>query len=773
MKNILVTVLIAGALALAIAVACMPIFPKTVFTFERHPDFPRTTYLSGKLGVFQPSYARSYLVIAYRYLQGPALTADEQQQVREYWKDRESGDWDKTAIYWMERWEAARETVPGAAPPTKSAVTRGRYAFNPQTNAFVLNCAEDAYNTAVQTLRDRGARFGLRSAALRSWRDAQDMVFQSCDATAAVIPPAATPDLPELIRADREYQIAAAHFYANHYVEAEARFRRIAGDGQSPWQWIAPYLVVRTLARAADAEEGRTADAEKAARELLASKTYSRLHGMTTVLLHRVILKQRDEAYFHALAQNLAGGGSVRGWREELWDYTTLYDKFIGYDPWDRWNPEPKKVAPEIFYRDDLSDWIFTFQQRDPKAYDHALERWRRTHSRPWLIAGLRHADWTRRGVNELIAAAADVKPSDPGFEAIAYYRLALLIDSGYKSEAREELDRILSLDMPKSSVNLFRGLRMRTAGNLTGFLTFAARRPVMLTTDWNEGERPRWGQNERWERGMVAPAAGKDLLDRDSIKVLNERTPMRLLRQAALSGSVPGYHEPDFVLSVFTRAVLLDDVEDGVPLAQRLGAMGADRSGYLTPYLSAAEPEARRFAAIFYLLHHPEARPYIASGMGRLTRAGRIDDYRDNWWCPVDIQVELDARTNMSQYSGPLPERQDPDAPRWGVAFLSADDRKEAAQEMKRLAATGSGPDFFLAETMRWAKAHPSDPRVPEALRWALRSQRYGCVTRHTAAAAEMAGKYLWRRYPKNPWTRLSYYPFESENLPAPYRPR
>src|ERR1035437_2091313 len=96
------TLLICGALGAAVlagtvAIACGPMFPKAVFTYARHPSFPRTRYLSGDLGAFLPTYARSYLVIAYRYLNGPALSAVERQQVKEYWKDRESGEWDHTA----------------------------------------------------------------------------------------------------------------------------------------------------------------------------------------------------------------------------------------------------------------------------------------------------------------------------------------------------------------------------------------------------------------------------------------------------------------------------------------------------------------------------------------------------------------------------------------------------------------------------------------------------------------------------------------------------
>jgi hypothetical protein len=71
----------------------------------------------------------------------------------------------------------------------------------------------------------------------------------------------------------------------------------------------------------------------------------------------------------------------------------------------------------------------------------------------------------------------------------------------------------------------------------------------------------------------------------------------------------------------------------------------------------------------------------------------------------------------------------------------------------------------------MRYARAHLSDPRVPEALHDALRAQRFGCVQAKTAAAAKEAWKYLWRTYPRNDWTRKTNYSFESENLPRPGR--
>jgi hypothetical protein len=91
----------------------------------------------------------------------------------------------------------------------------------------------------------------------------------------------------------------------------------------------------------------------------------------------------------------------------------------------------------------------------------------------------------------------------------------------------------------------------------------------------------------------------------------------------------------------------------------------------------------------------------------------------------------------------------------------------------MAKLAALNSGPDYLIAETMRHARDHVQDPRVPEALHYALRSQRYGCAREQTAALATEAWRYMWRIYPRDRWTKKSNYNFEPGNLPHPGRDR
>src|SRR5580704_9461363 len=91
-----------------LAKACAPDFLVAVFSYYRHPDLPRTEFIDGRLGVLQPSFARSYLIVAYRYLNGVGLSAGEREQARDYYKDRATRDWDGTGTDWSSAWQYAR-----------------------------------------------------------------------------------------------------------------------------------------------------------------------------------------------------------------------------------------------------------------------------------------------------------------------------------------------------------------------------------------------------------------------------------------------------------------------------------------------------------------------------------------------------------------------------------------------------------------------------------------------------------------------------------------
>jgi hypothetical protein len=90
---------------------------------------------------------------------------------------------------------------------------------------------------------------------------------------------------------------------------------------------------------------------------------------------------------------------------------------------------------------------------------------------------------------------------------------------------------------------------------------------------------------------------------------------------------------------------------------------------------------------------------------------------------------------------------------------FLSEDQKARAAEGRKNTFSMGLAADYFPKEVLTWAKAHPDDPRVPEALHFAWRVDRYGCADiRQNVAENSWSHdifKLLHKRYPTSEWTK------------------
>src|SRR6185436_2006188 len=113
-----------------IAVACGPFTLSTVFVFTVHPAYPLEKFAEGEVGVVQPSWARSYLAVAYRHLSAVSFSPEEQRQLTELWKERL--DYGNQIDYdaWTKHWLTAREKVAGLTPPKEIDVYRFREAPN-------------------------------------------------------------------------------------------------------------------------------------------------------------------------------------------------------------------------------------------------------------------------------------------------------------------------------------------------------------------------------------------------------------------------------------------------------------------------------------------------------------------------------------------------------------------------------------------------------------------------------------------------------------------
>src|SRR3982074_1042632 len=93
------------------SLACGPFSLDSIFTFTVHPEYPLEKFARGEVGVIQPSYARSYLFVAYRYRNGAGFNSKEQQALVDLWHDRLEFTWPEYDEQWPKAWLEARQKV--------------------------------------------------------------------------------------------------------------------------------------------------------------------------------------------------------------------------------------------------------------------------------------------------------------------------------------------------------------------------------------------------------------------------------------------------------------------------------------------------------------------------------------------------------------------------------------------------------------------------------------------------------------------------------------
>jgi hypothetical protein len=729
--------------------ACGPFFTDALFVFTKHPDFPLEQFTGGKLGIVQPSWARSYLVVAYRSLSANPLSEREAKDMTTLWKDRLGLSDESGSEIVPKSWVDARKKVPGATSNEDIQVYRNRE--KPHEYEEFLNCQPEAFTTATATLEERIKIYGADSPKVREWLAAQDVVFGNCHEGNRL--PEPTNDQDAMVRADRAYQTAAANFYATNYDLAKQQFDAIARDKNSMYRIVAPYLAARAMLRKGsfaekpDDAKPWLSEAEQRLNAMLKDPALKfGYHGAQRLLnLVRVRLRPQEKA--HELAAQIMKKDAVEDFKQTVWDYTYLLDKLIGEDD------EGKKPAvPGGMTSDDLTDWIIAIQSEDDAITAHSIERWEKTKSVPWLVAAVLNADGKTPRLNELLTAAAAVNSSSPAFATATFHRARLLKAAGRADEGRALLDQVLAGDrkqFPASTVNLFLSQRMLFANNLDAFLHDAQREAAGFSDNNDGREIPM----DPKEAGQTANGA-KFFFDLDAANIFNRAMPAATMKDAARSKVLPPNLRKDVAQAAFARAALLDDHDAAVQAAAVMQEYYPEVKEFVAAYQRATTPEARRFAAAFLSLKFPGIRPFVSAGIGRTSKVDEVDSYRDNYWC---TQPPVPQAIPMSDED---PQEANKKRPVAVPDFLKAG-QVLGSRQFAAVQTLGSAPNYLCKVAIEWATANPNDPRSPEALHLAVRSTRYGCTDKETGKWSKAAFDLLHKRYPNTKWANATKYWF------------
>ena len=793
--------LLSAALAIVIALylprfvcACDPgaFVPYPVFINTLHPDLPLGSYTRGNLGVIQPSYGSVYLYVAYRNLVGPPvspsedaalwggderlLTGQESLDPGEAF-ERQQALQAETHPDWKQAWLLA---IGGTKPPESSSFA---FSFGVQPWAGVyreialhesnsvlysqfLNCPQDAFREALHTLKLRTQQFGEASSVVQNWIEAQKTVFGNCS-QAGTVPDDLPPAAPAIARADRAYQQAAAYFYGGEYDKAVTAFRAIAQDQSSPWCTLAPYLVARALVRKATVTDkwgpdvAALAPAEEQIESVLADTRLAQYHHAAEQLRGYIELRLHPDKRIVELADNLTGKAPRDPeLAQEVTDFRILFNKaaegalYTGHRPV---RDDTYAALRDIRAKSDLLDWMLTIRLESAGAYNHAFEKWEATHSQAWLVAALTKVEPTSPRASDLLAAAGQVSPHSPAYESAIFHTLRLMLLEGKSDDVRQRLAHLQirqlgpypkNLATPPSTLNLLLAMRFALARNLDELLENAPRIPATITTPNSLEELPEHVLPSFGSFDMTAAR-----FDEDSLVVLNHFMPVALLAKAVDSPRLPNDLRGEIALAAWTRAAMIGKASVARSLAVAVESYVPETKASMEAYNSEATPEGQRFAAALVALRFPGLRPFLTTDK-RATPINKIDNYRDNWWgvsgsAPAELKVESGLHAIY-----PTGEVRPP-------AFLTAKEREEAEQESRHLGDLGPAPNYLSKEAVAWAKIHPTDPRVPEALALAVRSTRYGQTDDNTGLYSKAAFDLLHRRYPQSTWAQQTKYWF------------
>src|SRR5262245_23153594 len=182
-----------AAASTAAVLACGPFFLNLLTVKETAP-VESARYAQGELGVVKPTFARRYLVQAYRTLGGAAPIPAEALFPT---KELPAGP---TA--WMRWHELQRRELPPSVTQTLKLISPTRIGAD---YSSFDNCLDAAFTRALDAYAERAARYGAKSIETLEWLTAQAAVFQNCVSGPLVLPAPAPPGADPAVQADRDY----------------------------------------------------------------------------------------------------------------------------------------------------------------------------------------------------------------------------------------------------------------------------------------------------------------------------------------------------------------------------------------------------------------------------------------------------------------------------------------------------------------------------------------------------------------------------------------
>lgn len=664
-----------------------------------YPRVPVAPYDAAALhGVVLPDQALRHLALAYRSASGVPISELELAALVRDWGNvygslSTADDRLEARAAWTRAASALLKSEPAVIEP--GATSQADYTEWEKVNA-------GAWRRALLRLADRKKRYARAPELIDAfaWHQSKALGLQYPPRTAPT-PPAA---LAGAWADDLRLFAAQEHFYAGDYAAATTAFDALGGTSEGKW---ADLSAARAQLRWFSVGDGGDAKRDEAERRLLALKTNDEaLSGAARALVLRIHRLKRDFCADLPRALEKRQGDAL----PHL--LTAVENAVDGYTDanWELVQPSCKQV-PE------LRAWLTTFRalqvvgwRRDaPKpeavaAAKRALEAWKKTPTKAWLLAAVTGADGSEAELPALLDAAKAVPAGDVLGPTFALHRARLLRRAGQRDAARAVLAELPLEKWPVGTRNFFLLERFL----LSESAVEAAQHAWPLPSPVVEAEVSWSGHSAQVERGLP-------------VEVLSQALDATGLLALAQGAEAPEALRRTAAWAAFTRrAVLGGDVVEAAKVLQALEPKAA-----LKPVLGAKDAVTAQGEALLFVLRHSGASVNVLASN--------------------DVGIkDLNGKQYERYGCGHIRNGWDPVAPfDGGVPWAT---KLGAAEQQVRV--EGSGRTYPKA-TVAFVTAHPESPVAAELLALAVSASKYAQGLEETKAAFTL----LHAKWPKSKW--------------------
>jgi hypothetical protein len=760
--------------------ACGPDYPKAVLYSWNHPDLPLKSFVAGDLGIVVDTWAKSYLCVAYRYLESKPLSTAEQASVQNMWRERLTSELgyviDADFYPWVTYFDLRTKILHQKLPVDS-------YKWQ---NANEIS--DGAFHQALKTLKVIIKGYGENSIEAKQWLKAQDQVFGINSTYKISVPAKLTVAADSKAQAYRDYQIAAATFYIKHYADAEKLFARLATSTNDPeLKKLASYLQVRAASEVMKQNNDATQIQKNLSRlDEFIDHNPDAQSKLDIVDLKSLLLSQclstdyNYERIVHSIAKTQVDSKEdpkytlgASGLGRDISDLTFLLDS------------GQAQIDQAQRNKYDLVDWLDTvssgssdfwatmymtdaekieFDQKRNRNRLHALEKWRSVHSNAWLVAVLLCGGLRSDDENDVLDAVEHLSKDSPAYTTASFYLIDREIQKKHFAEARTRLQGLNYASMPVTTVNLFKAQEIACSDNMDKFFA-AACMPVAAASSNSlliDDQFPK--------RDFASNQCST--FDTEIANELDRYLPFEKWVEYSHKSLLTPNLKQRIICAIWIKAKLLNkQVDEYALLAEMKKYCSKTTSEKISRYENSKSKAEKQFLFAQIVLDNVGMSPYVGAGLPRFAmKLNEFNYYQQNYWLPMPVQVakkntdgkddeDSDYRTHyvadrinrpmsllLKQYYSTKTINN----------LLSAEQVKESSSE--RLVMERAHPSKVLGEAvLTWAKMHSSDPDVPTYLYKIVKLPKWSGDSTTGSEYSKAAYMVLHRDYAASKWAKLA----------------